>query len=60
MHSIVRVSYLMLQLVLSCITDGQDYVNDQDFATVFKMSRQEFQQLPKWKQKRAKQDAGLF
>lgn len=38
----------------------QDYLNDADFAEVFKMTKAEFEALPKWKQQAQKKNAGLF
>merc|ERR1712137_319876 len=38
----------------------EDYLSDDDFKDVFKTSREDFQGSPKWKQKKLKQDAGLF
>ncbi|GMH43531.1 hypothetical protein BSKO_11453 [Bryopsis sp. KO-2023] len=38
----------------------EQYLSDEDFATIFKISRDEFSSMPAWKQTRAKKDAGLF
>jgi hypothetical protein len=52
-----------LTLTLGCLVGClfvQEYVCDSEFKQVFKMSRDEFRKLPKWRQKRIKQDVGLF
>ena len=36
------------------------YLNDQEFQTVFKMSRDEYYKMPVWKQRRNKKEVGLF
>jgi hypothetical protein len=36
------------------------YLSDEDFESVFKMSRDEFSKLQEWKQIRLKKDYGLF
>lgn len=41
-------------------SNKQDYLSDADFQTVFKMSKDEFNKLAKWKQANAKKAAGLF
>ncbi|XP_015230718.1 PREDICTED: supervillin-like [Cyprinodon variegatus] len=38
----------------------EDYLSDQDFKTLFEMSRVEFNALPNWKQKNLKKSKGLF
>lgn len=38
----------------------EQYLSDEEFDTVFKMSRDAFSALAAWKQTRAKKDAGLF
>ena len=35
-------------------------LNDEDFEATFKMSRGDFDGLPKWKREKAKKDAGIF
>lgn len=35
-------------------------LNDEDFEATFKMSRDDFDGLPKWKRDKAKKDAGIF
>ena len=35
-------------------------LNDEDFEATFKMSRGDFDSLPKWKREKAKKDAGIF
>ena len=35
-------------------------LNDADFEATFKMSREEFDALPKWKRDKAKKDAKIF
>ena len=35
-------------------------LNDADFEATFKMSRDDFAALPKWKREKAKKDAGIF
>merc|ERR1711957_878391 len=41
-------------------TAKEQHLNDADFQEAFKMSKDEFAKLPKWKQQTAKKDAGLF
>ncbi|XP_027885441.1 supervillin [Xiphophorus couchianus] len=38
----------------------EDYLSDQDFKTLFEMSRFEFNSLPNWKQQNLKKSKGLF
>uniref|UniRef100_A0A3Q2PQ28 Supervillin d n=1 Tax=Fundulus heteroclitus TaxID=8078 RepID=A0A3Q2PQ28_FUNHE len=38
----------------------EDYLSDQDFKTLFEMSRVEFNAMPNWKQKNLKKSKGLF
>jgi advillin len=35
-------------------------LNDADFEATFKMTRDEFDAVPKWKRDKAKKDAGIF
>jgi len=41
-------------------TKQENYLSDQDFVIAFKMSRDEFNKLPKWKQGEKKKEIGLF
>ncbi|XP_037547361.1 supervillin [Nematolebias whitei] len=38
----------------------EDYLSDEDFKTLFEMSRVEFNALPNWKQQNLKKSKGLF
>nr|XP_034983611.1 villin-1 isoform X2 [Zootoca vivipara] len=38
----------------------EDYISDEDFLSVFGMSRQNFAALPQWKQQNLKKEKGLF
>ncbi|XP_048341248.1 villin-1 isoform X2 [Sphaerodactylus townsendi] len=38
----------------------EDYLSEDDFSTIFGMSRQEYATLPQWKQQALKKDKGLF
>lgn len=42
------------------LTKKELYLEDEEFESVFKMSRAEFSALPKWKQLNRKKDVGLF
>jgi hypothetical protein len=39
---------------------AQQYLTDDDFEKVFKMSREAFVAIPAWKAEKIKQDVGLF
>eukprot|EP00039_Didymoeca_costata_P010163 m.136190 g.136190 ORF g.136190 m.136190 type:complete len:840 (+) comp14725_c0_seq1:125-2644(+) len=41
-------------------TRKEDYLSDEDFASVFNTSREEFSKLPKWKQNGLKKSAKMF
>jgi hypothetical protein len=41
-------------------TRKEEYLQDSDFATVFKVSRDDFVKLPNWKKESLKKAAGLF
>ncbi|EDQ85244.1 uncharacterized protein MONBRDRAFT_34323 [Monosiga brevicollis MX1] len=41
-------------------TKKEQYLSDDDFQTIFKMSRSEFSALAKWKQNNKKKEVGLF
>ena len=41
-------------------TKLEEYLEDADFATIFKMSRDEFSKLPGWKKQNKKKEAKLF
>jgi len=36
------------------------YLTDSDFTQLFKMGRNEFEKLPKWKKDKIKKELGLF
>jgi len=38
----------------------EDYLSEEEFKTVFKVSREDFAKFPAWKKKQAKKDANLF
>jgi len=38
----------------------EDYLSDADFASLFKVSRAEFERTPKWKKDKIKKELGLF
>ena len=38
----------------------ENALNDEDFEETFKMSRDDFAALPKWKRDKAKKDANIF
>lgn len=38
----------------------EQYLSDEDFESVFKMSKAKFEEQPKWKQIAMKKDANLF
>jgi len=41
-------------------TRKEDYLNDDEFKTLFKMDRDAFNKLPGWKKDNAKKSSGLF
>ena len=38
----------------------ESYLSPQDFRKTFKVSKEEFARLPKWKQEQQKRNSGLF
>ncbi len=40
--------------------EKEAYLTPADFATIFKMSKVDFDKLPKWKKAAIKKDVGLF
>jgi len=62
----VRQEYTYQELLADPLPKGVDrtqlenYLTDEEFKQVFKMSREEYLNIPKWKHAQLKKDVGLF
>ena len=45
---------------IQCFFPPQKHLSEQDFESVFQMSRDSFDELPKWRRTSMKKEAGLF
>lgn len=51
---------ICFEMVITSCLALQAYLSDEDFQTIFGMTKDAFYQLPKWKQDMQKKKADLF